>query len=156
MSQSNLATAYEDIGRLEDGIRIRQDVYSRRLELYGEAHVETITAAFNYSSMLIQVNRFEEAKSLLRKMTPVARRVLGNNNYDMTLRMSAVYANALYNDPSATLDDLRESVTTLEDTAPIARRVLGSAHPLTKAVAAYLQDAQAALRAREETASSSA
>jgi len=61
-----------------------------------------------------------------------------------------------YNDPSATLDDLRESVTTLEDTAPIARRVLGSAHPLTKAVAAYLQDAQAALRAREETASSSA
>ena len=89
-------------------------------------------------------------------MTPVARRVLGNNNYDMTLRMSAVYANALYNDPSATLDDLRESVTTLEDTAPIARRVLGSAHPLTKAVAAYLQDAQAALRAREETASSSA
>ena len=67
-----------------------------------------------------------------------------------------MYAYALYEDPGATLDDLRESVTTLEDTAPIARRVLGSAHPLTKAVAAYLQDAQAALRAREETASSSA
>ena len=54
------------------------------------------------------------------------------------------------------LDDLREAVTTLEDTARTARRVFGSAHPLTEGVAAYLQDAQAALRAREETASSSA
>ena len=82
-------------------------------------------------------------------MTPVARRVLGNNNYDMTLRMSAVYANALYNDPSATLDDLRESVTTLEETAPIARRVLGGAHPLTKVIECILGNARAALRARE-------
>ena len=30
----------------------------------------------------------------------------------------------------ATLDDLREAVTTLEDTERIARRVLGSAHPI--------------------------
>ena len=29
----------------------------------------------------------------------------------------------------ATLDDLREAVTTLEDTERIARRVLGGAHP---------------------------
>ena len=31
----------------------------------------------------------------------------------------------------ATLDDLREAVTTLEDTERIARRVFGGAHPLT-------------------------
>ena len=60
------------------------------------------------------------------------------------------YAGALYNDKGATLKDLREAVTTLEDAARTARRVFGSAHPLTEAVAAYLQDAQAALRAREE------
>ena len=73
----------------------------------------------------------------------------------VTLRMSAVYANALYNDPSATLDDLRESVTTLEDTAPIARRVLGGAHPLTGAIENHLRDARAALRRRETPPSSS-
>ena len=41
-------------------------------------------------------------------------------------------------------------MTTLEDTARTARRVFGSAHPLTEAIAAYLQDAQAALSTREE------
>ena len=66
------------------------------------------------------------------------------------------YAKALSTNTDATMADLREAVTTLEDAERTARRVLGSAHPLTKAVAAYLQDAQAALRAREETASSSA
>ena len=33
-----------------------------------------------------------------------------------------------------TLNDLREAVTTLEDTDPIARRVLGGAHPLTRGI----------------------
>jgi len=37
---------------------------------------------------------------------------------------------ALYEDPEATLDDLREAVATLEETMRIARRVLGGAHPL--------------------------
>ena len=60
-----------------------------------------------------------------------------------------MYAEALYEDDSATLNDLREAVTTLEDTARIARRVLGGAHPSTKGIEVYLQDARAALRARE-------
>ena len=47
---------------------------------------------------------------------------------NQTLRW--IYATALYADPSATLDDLREAVTTLEDTERIARRVFGGAHPL--------------------------
>ena len=58
-----------------------------------------------------------------------------------------VYAQAIYNDDSATLGDLREAVTTLEDTARIARRVLGGAHPLTKRMEQDLREARAALRA---------
>ena len=38
---------------------------------------------------------------------------------------------ALFSDPSATIDDLREAVTTLEDVGRMARRVFGGAHPLT-------------------------
>ena len=56
---------------------------------------------------------------------------------------------ALDRDPDATLDDLREAVATLEDTARIARRVLGSTHPLTKGIEGELQDARAGLRVRE-------
>ena len=56
---------------------------------------------------------------------------------------------ALYADPAATLDDLREAVTTLEEIEPAARRVLGGAHRLTEGIEKALRQARAALRARE-------
>ena len=148
--QGNLANTYQNLGRLEPAARMRQEVYSRKLELHGEEHVETLRAANNYASLLIQLKRFEEAKSLVRKILPVARRVLGDSN-DTTLRMRWNYAVALYLDHAATLDDLREAVTTLEDAGRIARRVLGGAHPVTESIKGNLQDAQATLRAREAT-----
>ena len=55
----------------------------------------------------------------------------------------------LYKDDGATLDDLREAVTTLEDTERIVRRVFGGAHPATTTQEKALQNARAALRARE-------
>ena len=58
--------------------------------------------------------------------------------------MSGNYALALCNDPDATLDDVREAVTTLEDTERTARRVMGGAHPLTSAIEDNLQHARAA------------
>ena len=79
---------------------------------------------------------------------PVARRVLGQS-HDLTLRMRMVYAQTLYKDDAATLDDLRKAVTTLKDAGRIARRVLGSAHPVTNAVDFRLREARAALSARE-------
>ena len=45
----------------------------------------------------------------------------------------------------ATLDDVREAVTTLEDVERTARRVLGAAHPMTKAIEECLRLTQAAL-----------
>ena len=85
---------------------------------------------------------------LLQKTMPVARRVLGEG-HKLTLLMRSNYAEALWRDPAATLDDLREAVTTLEDAKRIARRVLGGAHPITESVEVELRKAQAALRARE-------
>ena len=63
------------------------------------------------------------------------------------------YARALHKDNGATLDNLREAVTTLEDTERIARRVLGSAHPTTLRVEDSLRNSRAALRARETPSS---
>ena len=79
---------------------------------------------------------------------PVARRVLGENN-EGTLRLRWNYARALREDEGATLDDFREAVATLADTEPIARRVLGGAHPLSGAIGRSLQNARTVLRARE-------
>ena len=55
----------------------------------------------------------------------------------------------VYRDSGATLDHLREAVTTLEETERAARRVMGGAHPLTSAIESELRDARAALRARD-------
>ena len=94
------------------------------------------------------LQRFKEAKALLRKVIPVARRVLGESN-ELTLKMRWCYAVALYKDPAATLDDLREAVTTLEDAERISRRVFGGAHPFVANIEPCLRGARAALRARE-------
>ena len=63
--------------------------------------------------------------------------------------MRWVYAEALYADANATLDDLHEAVTTHEETLRTARRVLGGAHPVTTGVEVSLRLARAALRARK-------
>ena len=144
--QNNLANTYAELGHLEKALSMVRDVYSGRLKLNGEEHEETLGAAFNYAISLIEIERFEEAKFLLRKTIPVGRRVFGENHED-ALKMKWIYARALFEDPAATPDDLREAVTTLEDAERIARRVFGGAHPLTKGIEEDLRDQ--ALRARE-------
>ena len=65
--------------------------------------------------------------------------------------LRTIYARALYEDDGATLDDLREAVTTLEETERTARRVFGGVHPMTRGIDFHLRDARAAL-ARAGTA----
>ena len=125
-----------------------RDVYSGYLNLNGKEDSYTLHAANNYVTSLIGLERFEEAKTLLRKMVPVVRRVLGESN-TLTLKMRWVYARALYKDDGATLDDLREAATTLEETERIARRVMGGLHPTTTGIENALRVARAVLRARE-------
>ena len=127
-------------------MRMSQNVYSGSFKLLGEEHPQTLLAANNYADSLNRLQRFKEAKALLRKEIPVARRVLGENQ-GLTLDMVWLCASALCNDTGATLDDLREAVTILEETERIARRVLGGAHPLTLAFEQDLQNARADLRA---------
>ena len=151
--QGNLAAAYQMVGRPESALQMYRDVYSGRLKLQGEEHDGTLLAANNYAHCLLCQRKCEEAKSLLRKTIPVARRVLGENHI-LTLKLRWKYAQSLYHDAAATLDDLREAVTTLEDAERIARRVFGGAHPLTLATEEGLRVARAVLRARDPPPSS--
>ena len=148
--QGNLASTYKLLGRLEIALRVRQDVYSRHLKLHGEESERTLRAANNYATSLLKLQRFDEAKALLRKTIPGARRALGESHLD-TLRMRMNYAQTLYKDEGAALDDLREALTTLEETGRISHRVLGGTHPMTTGIEDDLRTARAVLqiRARE-------
>ena len=143
-AQNNLAITYAAVGREEQALCLLREVYLGHLKLNGEEHISTIRAASNYAPFLIRLQRIEEAKSLLLRLVPVARRVFGEG-HDLTFKMRWAYAGALYMDEAATLDDLREAVTTLEETARTARRVLGSAHPRTAEIEGHLRQARAAL-----------
>ena len=68
---------------------------------------------------------------------------------DSVVPLRWTYGQSLYRDDSATLEDLREAVTTLGEIECTTRRVLGGAHPLTTWIEEDLRDARAALRARE-------
>ena len=105
-------------------------------------------AANNCAWGLFDLERFEEAKAVLREPMRVSLRVLGENHH-ITLRMRWAYARALYRADGATLDNVREAVATFEDLERIARRVLGGAHPVSTGIGRDLQKSRAALRARE-------
>jgi tetratricopeptide (TPR) repeat protein len=149
MVKGDLANTYAELGYMEKALSLRQEVFFGYVRLHGTQHEETLRAAVNYAISLNGLKRFEEAKAWLCKMIPVARRSLGEND-DLTLGLRWEYAVALYRDPCATLDDLREAVTTLEELERTARRVFGGAHPHTTKIEAALRKSRAALRARED------
>ena len=144
----SLANSYQKLGRAEEALQMRREVYFGRLKRHGEENIRTLSEAVCYAMDLISSSRFEDAKALLRKTLPVARRVFGENEV-LPLTMRTNYARALYQDPGVTLSDLREAVSTLEDVAGISRRVMSGAHPITKGTEGELRAARAALRARE-------
>ncbi|CAH0379825.1 unnamed protein product [Pelagomonas calceolata] len=146
--QCNLASTYLALGRDEDCLRVRRDVYSGRLKLLGDEHLGTLSAAHNYTSALHLLKRYEEAKAFTRKVIPVARRVLGES-HEITLKMRWCYAEVLHKANGATLDDNREAAATLEEVARTARRVLGGAHPFVGMIERALPFSRALLRSSE-------
>ena len=146
--QGNIANSYQNIGRFEDALRLKRDVYFGELKLYREENEHTLAAANNYASTLKHLDRHKEVKSLLRRLIPVAHNLLGESDR-LTLKLRWIYAQSLYKDDGATLADLREAMRTLEEIGRTTRRVFGGEHPFTVEVEDSLQNARAALRARE-------
>ena len=94
MTQGNLANTYSMLGRFEEAVHLRRDVYSGFLRINGEDHEDTLRSANNYALSLVDLERFQEARSLMRRLMPVTRRVLGKC-HDHTLMMRWNYARAL-------------------------------------------------------------
>ena len=75
------------------------------------------------------MQRFEEAKRVLRKVIPVAQRVLGTQN-ELTLSLREDLSRATL-DGESSAKEKRQALRMLEDVAGVMRRVLGPAHPDT-------------------------
>ena len=146
-TQNNIANTYQSLGQSEQAVQLKQNVYSGMLKLKGEESRNTILAANNYANGLLTLERDAEAKSLLRKTIPLARRVLGESDA-LNFRMRKIFAITLYEPPDATRGDLLEAVAELEDLEPTARRMLGGAHPLATAIERNLDESRDALYAR--------
>jgi len=153
--QGNLAIAYARAGQLEVSRRMQQGQYNGCVQLHGMEHENTLAAATNYAASLLELERYTETKTLMRRTIRISRRVLGEDSR-MTLKMRWNYAEALYQDPGANLDDLCKAVATLEETERTARRVFGSSHPETPRVQTALKQAREALAARAASSSSGA
>ena len=141
------------VGRFEEALNMYRYLLSGHVRLHGEEQHSTILAASNYAHSLNELKRYQEARAVLRRTVPVARRVLGDSN-NTTIRIRWHYARALVLDTGPALDHLREGVTALEDIERIARRVLGGAHPTTESIGSNLREARAGLRAREASTGS--
>ncbi len=151
--QGSLATTYQNLGRFKEALRLRRDVYSGSVRIFGKEHTNTLGEVYSLSNLFIALKRFRKARSLLRKMLPVARRVLGEG-HEITLRATNMYAQLIFKTTQhplfggAPLDDYREAVKMLEDAEQIARRVLGNAHPTVHEIKRSLDESRAALRVR--------
>jgi len=64
--QSNLSATYLVLGRSEEALSMRRDVYNGHLKLHGKDRPETLVAANNYAASLLEQRNFKEVKALLR------------------------------------------------------------------------------------------
>ena len=66
-TQGNLSLTYQALGRVEDALRLKRDVYSGYCRLLGEDGRESLSSAYNYANCLFELRRFKEVKALMNK-----------------------------------------------------------------------------------------
>jgi tetratricopeptide (TPR) repeat protein len=133
--QNNLACTYQRLGRLEEALQMKRDVYSghsRHRDL-GPLHQNTLKAALNLSTSLVNAGNYAEARAFTRDQMELARRALGAD-HPVTLDFQWGYSRAFTLDKGVSAEQLAEVATTLEKTLKVSQRVRGREHPLTRAI----------------------
>ena len=113
------------VGRLDEALCLRQDVYSERLKVTAKNMKRNLLAANNYADIPCQTKALEEAGTVAQKDVRRATRSRkfgrGHVPYEDKLREGALPRPRRH-------ADSRGRPTTLEETERTARRVLGGAH----------------------------
>ena len=131
--KTNVANCYDYLGRKDEALVIRREIYAWRRINLGFSNDLTQTAALNVSHSLIESGRIPEAKSIcyevIGALPPNAL-----TSFNM-LRLRQKLAWAEFDD-----GNLREAQAMYEDLERSTLRVLGPAHPLTQGVQSYLKE----------------
>ena len=140
--QGNIANSYQGLGRLEEALHLRREVYARRCALHGLNSEDTLISAANLAATLVDtLQQFDEARAFLRDRIPEAMRVCGKD-HDITFRMQRMYAQCLYRNDGASLDDVTAAIAQLEDLDRRMTRTYGAAHPQTGSTRTRLEAAR--------------
>ena len=139
--RSNVASCYLSLGRMPEALGLYREVYATYMRLCGSSHKDTCIAAINVSATLRAMGNVAEAAKFTRKILPEVTRVFGADS-DVSLKLNATLAQALYLDEKAPPEHLREAVEILEPAIRISQRILGGQHPLTKALQGDLAEAR--------------
>ena len=139
-TRTNLANCLYLLGRTEDCLRMRREIFADSLRLNGPDDEDTIIDALALVRSLINDYLYEEARTLVRDVLPRSRRTLGNGHY-LTLDLQCEYACAISLDAKSPLGDVREAVAILEEAVRTIRRIMGAHHPDFAIYRGYLESA---------------
>ena len=147
--RSEIADCHDGLGRKEEALEFRREIYARYLALSPDVSARSIShRALCLSGSLNDTGRRAEAATFLRKHLPEARRALGvrdptylcpRRNYAFSLYRDDGVRH--YQDDGPSRDNVVEAVAILEDTSSTARQILGPAHPLNDGIQRYLVEA---------------
>ena len=144
-AQGNLALTYAELGRHEESLRIEREVYARKAALNGRDNESTLISAGNLASTLLDdLEHFDEARAFLRDRIPEATRALGKD-HDITFKLQRMYAQCHYENADASQDDVTAAIAQLEDLDRRTTRTYGAAHPQTCATRDRLAEARETL-----------
>ena len=128
--QHNLANTYLSIGRLEESLRINQEIYAKKVELMVPYSWKLLTVVC-IASTLSKMRRYAEVLSFAPEQIAECQRALGTE-HENTLFLRNVYALALFRAKDASCDDWERAKAILVDVVQRMRRVLGALHPRTR------------------------
>ena len=131
-SRNNLASAYQDAGRLDEAIPLLEQTLKDRAHILGPDHPHTLASRHNLASAYQDAGRLDEAIPLLERTLKDFDNLLGPNHPDtLTTRDNLAIT---YRDAGR----LHEAIPLLEQTLTDRSRTLGPNHPDTLTTQANL------------------
>ena len=124
-AMNNLAISYQEAGRTDEAIKLREEVLTLDRKVLGPEHPDTLAAMDNLAISYSDAGRKDEALKLREEVLTLRRKVNGPEHPDTLKAMANL---ALSYDDAGRKDEalkLREEVLTLD------RKVLGPEHPDT-------------------------
>ena len=128
VAQTNIALCYYKLGRHQEALDLRREIYARGLAL-GVPSKDLFIDVLNLSWSMKECGLCAESKSFLREQLPAARRALGAD-HDTVIQLRWQHADALRLSDGASREDVVEAVTLLEELSRTTQRIYGTSHPL--------------------------